>query len=186
MEINTLVDITGPTVEVRTRNGANASTWWPEICAGLANLSKTRTVLDGEACVLDELGRSDFTRMLERSRRRRWYRDAPPVVFIAFDILIDRGVDVRAEPLRHRKVLLAQALRKQRPNVLLCQHLPGEQAPDLYEAAVQLKLEGIVVKQLESPYVGGEPRTGHWVKIKRPGATPAQRFTRDTDLELGC
>ncbi len=64
--------------------------------------------------------------------------------------------------------------------------LPGEQAPDLYEAAVQLKLEGIVVKQLESPYVGGEPRTGHWVKIKRPGATPAQRFTRDTDLELGC
>jgi len=40
-----------------------------------------------------------------------------------------------------------------------------------------------VMKRIPSLYVGGEPRTGDWVKIKRPGATPPQRFDRG-DLSL--
>jgi bifunctional non-homologous end joining protein LigD len=54
--------------------------------------------------------------------------------------------------------------------------MPGSEAPALFAAAVQLNLEGVVMKRLDSPYVGG--RSADWVKIKRKGATPAGRFRR--------
>jgi bifunctional non-homologous end joining protein LigD len=172
------VEVIGARVEIRTRNGADATRWWPEVARGLAGLTKTRTVLDGEACVLDDLGRSDFESLHERSRRRGWYAGAPVVIFMAFDLLWLRGVDVRGEPLAQRKAQLAKLLAKPRDNVLLCQHVDGSHAPELYRMACELRLEGIVVKRLDSAYECGE-RSGAWVKVKRPGATPAERFTRD-------
>lgn len=177
-----MAQIDGPSVELRTRNGANATTWYPEIRAALAGLTKARTILDGEACVFDEIGRSDFEKTHARSRRRGWYAGADAVTFYVFDVLVHKGKDVRGLPLQERKGLLARLLGKPRSGLLLCQHLPGHQAPDLYRMAVELKLEGIVMKRLASTYTGGEPRTGDWIKIKRPGATPAGRFSRETAL----
>lgn len=177
-----MADIQGAQVELRTRGGSNATRWWPEVCAGLSGLTTTRTVLDGEVVVLDEWGRSDFPRMNERSRRRRWYPGADPVVFFVFDALIVRGKDVRQLPLKKRLAMVARLLAKERPSVRICKHVPGRFAPELFEKAKLLRLEGIVMKRLDSPYVGGEPRTDHWVKIKRRGATPAGKFTRDTAL----
>ena len=177
-----LAEVHGASVALRTRGGADATRWYPELVAALTGLTPTRTVLDGEVCVLDDLGRSDFERLHARSQRRGWYRGADAVVFIAFDVLVHRGRDVRGLALDVRLVLLARLLAKPPGGVLLCQHMPGEEAPRLFAAAVLLKLEGIVLKRLGSIYQGGEPRTGDWVKVKRPGATPAQRFTRDVDL----
>jgi ATP-dependent DNA ligase len=45
----------------------------------------------------------------------------------------------------------------------------------VYTAAVQLQLEGIVAKKLDAPYQPGV-RSRDWLKIKRPGAVPAERF----------
>jgi bifunctional non-homologous end joining protein LigD len=177
------VQVAGDQVEIRTRNGADATAWWPEIGAGLAGLTKSRTVLDGEAVVLDGIGRSDFERLHARSRRRRSHAGADAVTFVAFDVLVLRGRDVRALPLVERRAQLARLLASPRPDVLLSQAVPGEQAPQLYAMAVQLKLEGIVLKRLSSPYQCGQ-RSDDWVKVKRPGATPAQRFERG-DLSLG-
>jgi bifunctional non-homologous end joining protein LigD len=139
-------------------------------------------VLDGEVVVLDELGRSDFERLHARSHRRGWYEGADAVVYVAWDVLVHRGADVRGKPLEVRKALLTRLLAKARPSVLLSQHVDGLQAPELYRMACDLKLKGIVLKRLGSTYCGGEPRTGDWVKVKRPGATPAERFTRDAAL----
>ncbi len=177
-----LAETDGPVVRLRTRNGADATRWYPEL-QSLAGLGKRRTVLDGEVCVLDDLGRSDFDRLHARSRRRRWFPGADPVVYVVFDVLVHQGVDVRPLPLASRKALLKRLLAKPRASVMPCGHFPGTQAPQLYEAALQLKLEGIVMKRLDSPYVGGQTRTGDWVKVKPPGATPAQRFDRG-DLTL--
>lgn len=174
-----MAEVVGNTVALKTRNGAIATKWYPEVCAGLAGLTSTRTVLDGEACVFDELGRTDFEALHERSRRRRAVAGGPAVTFYVFDVLVLTGEDVRAEPLEWRKAQLQELLQDQRPGVLRCQHLPGDRAVELYRMAAQLKLEGIVIKTLNSPYVGGEPRTGYSVKVKRPGATPAKRFTRE-------
>ena len=78
-------------VQLATRNGADATKWFPEVAAGLGTLAGGPHILDGEVCVLDELGRSDCNRLQDRARRRRGYAGADPVVFCAFDLLAING-----------------------------------------------------------------------------------------------
>ncbi|MDM0117639.1 hypothetical protein QTI66_36650 [Variovorax sp. J22R133] len=51
---------------LRTRNGARATTWFPEIGQSLAKAPGGPHVTDGEVCFLDDLGRSDFEQLQER------------------------------------------------------------------------------------------------------------------------
>jgi bifunctional non-homologous end joining protein LigD len=162
-------------VELRTRNGADCAGWYPEVVQSLATLAGQH-ILDGEVCVLDELGRPDFERLQERSRRRRWYAGCDPVAFLVFDMLVHRGRDIRAWPVERRKAALQALLTPAPPAVLYVGHLE-DGGNRLYAQACALQLEGIVCKRLGSPYVGGE-RNGDWLKVKRPGAVPAERFRR--------
>ena len=52
---------------LRTRNGFDATRWFPEIVAGLAMVPGGPHVVDGELCVQDEIGRSDFDKLQERA-----------------------------------------------------------------------------------------------------------------------
>lgn len=45
------------------------------------------------------------------------------------------------------------------------------------EAVIPLKLEGLVAKRVDSVYQPGV-RSSDWVKVKRKGAIPAERFRR--------
>ena len=47
----------------------------------------------------------------------------------------------------------------------------------LYEQALALQLEGIVGKRLDSLYYPAV-RSSDWLKVKRPGAVPPERFRR--------
>ena len=66
-----LAECDGPKVRLQTRNGADATAWFPEITQGLAGLAGGRHVLDGEVCVLDDIGRSNFDRLHARAKRKR-------------------------------------------------------------------------------------------------------------------
>jgi len=165
-------------VQLRSRGGANATAWFPELTASLAKLKGGPYIFDGEVCVLDEQGRSDFNRLHDRARRRRWYEGADPVIYCIFDLLVDRGTDITAQPLKKRKAALARVLKKALPNVLLVGHFDGEHATTLFkQAVVPLGLEGLVAKRDDSPYLPGV-RTTAWVKVKRKGAVPPERFKR--------
>jgi len=59
----------GP-IKLRTRSGADATAWFPEVVKSLAKFRGGPCVLDGEICVLDQLGRSDFDAIRERVRKR--------------------------------------------------------------------------------------------------------------------
>lgn len=78
-------------VQLATRNGVDATNWFPEVVQGLASLAGGPHILDGEVCVLDDLGRSDFNRLQDRAGRRRWFHGCDPVVFCAFDLLARDG-----------------------------------------------------------------------------------------------
>src|SRR5687767_1272302 len=68
-----------------TRNGADYTQAFPEVAKSLAQLPGGPHILDGEVCVLDDQGYSDFMRLQERARRKRWYEGCDPVVYCVFD-----------------------------------------------------------------------------------------------------
>lgn len=169
-----LLATTGPEARLQTKGGADASKWFPEIVASLAALP-AGGIVDGEACVLDEIGRSDFDRLHARALRRRWTPGDDPVIFCVFDALAAGGRDLRGEPIEKRKAALHKILRHSIGGLLEMSSV--DDGAWLYEQALALKLEGVVGKRSGSLYQAGV-RSRDWVKVKRPGAVPPGRFRR--------
>jgi bifunctional non-homologous end joining protein LigD len=171
-----LAEFGNGSAELRTRNGADCTKWFPEIAESLASAKGGPHVADGEVCVLDDLGRSNFERLQDRARRRRWYEGADPVTYCVFDLLIEGGKDLTGLPLLKRKARMMKRMAEL-PSILPMTHVDAQHGQELFEMARQLKLEGLVAKRADSVYKPGV-RTSDWVKIKRAGAIPAERFKR--------
>jgi len=119
-------------------------------------------VFDGELVVLDDADRPRFNKLLFGDRRP---------TYVAFDLLIADGVDLRPLPLRDRKARLAQIAERAEGWIALTNGVVGE-GRALYRAVVDADLEGIVAKKLTDPY---NPQRTRWHKIlnrdysQRPG-----------------
>lgn len=165
----------GEPTELHTKNGNDCTAWYPEVAMALAKVGGGPHVLDGEACVLDELGRSNFDCLHARAAHRRWYAGCDPVTFCAFDLLFENGRNIMGLPLVERKARLERLLVGV-PGVLVVRDLPAE--ADLFNHAVEpLLLQGFVAKRRVSIYTPGV-RSRDWLKIKRKGAVPPERFGR--------
>jgi bifunctional non-homologous end joining protein LigD len=86
------------------------------------------------------------------------------VQLYAFDILALDGEDLRALPLSLRKTNLARLLARRPNGIFVAPFEQGEIGPDLFRAACDLGLEGLVSKRRDRPYRAG--RTPDWVKVK--------------------
>jgi bifunctional non-homologous end joining protein LigD len=170
-----LAEVRNGTAQLKSRNGSNMTAWFPEVVRALATL-KGSHIFDGEIAVLDEVGRSDFNRLQDRAKRRRYVPGADRVAFIAFDLLAYSGKSILEWPLTDRKAALQRVLTPAPPSCLFLDHARGD-GEWLYQTAVTLELEGIVAKKADSVYQPGV-RSNDWLKIKRPGAVPAERFKR--------
>jgi bifunctional non-homologous end joining protein LigD len=165
----------GASVQLRTKNGTDCTAWYPEVSLALDKLPGGPHVLDGEACVLDDLGRSNFSRLHARAAHRSWYPGCDPVTFCVFDLLFHEGRSIMGLPLMERKARLVRLLAGV-AGVLVVGDMPAE--ADLFGQAVEpLLLEGFVAKRRASIYTPGV-RSPDWLKIKRAGAVPPQRFRR--------
>ncbi|WP_395345240.1 hypothetical protein [Variovorax sp. UC122_21] len=87
--------------------------------------------------MLDARGNSDFGRLQGRAEQRRLYAGADPVVFCAFDLLVDRNVDITEQPLAKRKAALAALLRKSPSSVLYVGHRTPSQVKRGLEKALR-------------------------------------------------
>lgn len=108
------------TPQLKTKGGADATSWFPEIAAALATLP-AGSILDGEVCVLDDIGRSDFERLQTRARRRGLRPGDDTVVYCVFDLLVNRGRDLRELPVEKRKAALRKLLAGESPGLLYVQ-----------------------------------------------------------------
>jgi bifunctional non-homologous end joining protein LigD len=163
-------------VQLASRQGTDCTAWFPEVAQGLGKLAGGPHILDGEVCVLDDLGRSDFNRLQDRARRRCFYPDCDAVTYCAFDLLARDGRSLIALPVQERKRQLAELLSPAPPSVLYVGHFDAEHGRALFEQAVhQLRLEGLVAKRLGSLYRPGE-RSADWIKVKRAGWMVGRRW----------
>jgi bifunctional non-homologous end joining protein LigD len=86
------------------------------------------------------------------------------VQLYVFDVLALDGDDLRPLPLSLRKTNLARLLARRPDGIFAAPFEPGEIGPDLFLAACNMGLEGLVSKRRDRPYQAG--RSKHWVKIK--------------------
>jgi len=142
-------------VRLKTRGGIDCTAWFPEIVKALGRYSGGTFVVDGEVCVLDELGRSHFDRLQDRARRKCHYPECDPVVYCMFDLLV-AGESLTELPLALRKALLTKFFTPKPTHGLLVVESVPDAGLELYAAAVQLQLEGLTAKRADSPYVMGE------------------------------
>lgn len=158
---------TGPNVRMKSRGGIDVTAWFPEVAKTLSRMP-AGSVLDGEVCVLDGLGRTDFNRVHTQARRRGLYGRSDPVVYCVFDVLVFRGIDMMEDPLEDRKDALAQGMRNHTDSLL---HVTGtEDGHELFQRAQDMGLEGIVAKRMGSLYtMGRETPYSEWLIIKCSG-----------------
>jgi ATP-dependent DNA ligase len=147
----------GKRVRMFSRNGYDWSGRYPRIAEAALRHRSTLFVLDGEAVLLGVDGISDFNGLHSRKLDEE-------VQLYAFDILVGEGEDMRELPLRVRKNNLARLLRRRVDGIQVAPFEHGEIGPDLFRAACNMRLEGIVSKHRDRPYRAGPCK--HWIKVK--------------------
>lgn len=127
------------------------------------------TILDGEAVFFDEQDLPDFRftaaclGCASGKAATRQLLTGKHLSYVAFDLLYLRGLDLRREPLVHRRQLIEMLVK-----VLDSRHirLVETAIPSTEQHAAFLSQygEGSVVKKLSSPYRAG--KSGYWLKWK--------------------
>jgi bifunctional non-homologous end joining protein LigD len=138
----------GDRIRLVTKGGYNWTDRYPWIVEAARKIRQKRFVLDGEAVILGVDGISDFDALHSR-------KHDDEVQFCAFDILVEGGDDLRKLPLSMRKANLERLLARRPEGVFVNPFERGEIGPDLFQAACNMGLEGLVSKRRDRPYRAG-------------------------------
>jgi bifunctional non-homologous end joining protein LigD len=159
-------------VRLASRSQNDLTAQFPELGSLPQFVKAERAILDGEIVALDDEGRPSFSLMQQRTgfqpgKRRLARREGVPVIYYAFDLLYLDGFDLRRVALEQRKQLLQERIvagaAGERGVIHFSDHY-FEKGLDLFAAAKQRGLEGIVAKKRGSAYQ--EKRSSDWLKIK--------------------
>ena len=150
-------------VRILTRGGHDWTDRFPAIAEAAKKLGVGTAILDGEAVVMDQKGRSDFGALQRSLGGRGGKRVSTEAVFFAFDLLYFDGHLLTNAELSVRRHLLTDFLDGTTGAIQLSEEVDGNGA-ELLKAACSHGLEGIIAKNRDSKYRPG--RTGDWLKIK--------------------
>ncbi len=155
--------IDGGQARAFTRNGYDWTGKYPGVVRAAEDLWCASAIIDGEVIIQDEQGRSDFGSFKSAMETR-----PEELVFMAFDLLSLNGGDLRSKPLIERRQSLQELLGTNDPSCCIhfSDHVVGSGA-DLFLAADQMGLEGIVSKRITSRYRSGPTKS--WLKVKSFG-----------------
>jgi bifunctional non-homologous end joining protein LigD len=151
------VERDGNRVRLITRGGYDWTKRFPWIAEAALKNRRSQFVIDGEAVILSINGMSDFSALHSRKQNHE-------VQLCAFDVLAMDGEDLRSLPLSTRKTNLDRLLRGRPDGIFINPFESGAIGPDLFRAACDMGLEGLVSKRSDRPYRGG--RSPHWIKVK--------------------
>lgn len=151
----------GGKVALVTRGGHDWQAKMPALVEELASLGLESSCLDGEIVVLGENGNPDFN-VLQNAFDRRQGTDR--IVYFVFDAPFFQGHDLREVPLRDRRELLKAFFDKRATDrIRFSADFPADPA-SILKSACQMKLEGVIAKRADAPYVSRRSET--WLKLK--------------------
>jgi bifunctional non-homologous end joining protein LigD len=162
----------GSRVHLYSRNAIDRTDRFFDVAAAMSTLQPSTLLLDGEVSVFDREGVSRFQLLQNLGEGKS--------VFAVFDCLYKDGQDLRRRPLSERRVALEESLglnklanksrNKSTKNklglnqVIVPSSRLASDGLQAYRLAIQRKFEGLVAKDLSSPYVEG--RSNFWLKVK--------------------
>ncbi len=157
----------GSRVRLYSRNAIDRTERFSEVAAAVSTLRPSTLLLDGEVSVFDRQGVSRFQLLQNLG--------AGKSVFAVFDCLYKDGQDLRRRPLSDRRVALEESLaptklasrtRSKAPQnkLIVPSSRLASDGLEAYRLAIQRKFEGLVAKDISSPYVEG--RSSFWLKVK--------------------
>ncbi|MEI6690408.1 MAG: ATP-dependent DNA ligase [bacterium] len=166
-------------IRVFSRGLENITTMFPEIVGAAKELYQKigAFVLDGEAIGVANDG--SFLPFQETMTRKRKYgideqSTSTPLQVVVFDVLYAKGSDCLHSDYVTRRDILAKMIAGGKREVLVLakseQVTSATKMQQLFDEAMSLGLEGILVKKLDSEYRAGA-RDFAWVKYKRAHET---------------
>ena len=150
---------------LQSRNLRDITLEFPQLADLARFFAVGEAVVDGEITAW-EGGRPSFSAL--QGRRGQ-------VTYVVFDMLARAGEALLDRPLEERRRCLEEALvypdghepgaaPTARPLVILSPAIPT-QGRELFAAAARLGLEGVMAKEVGSPYLPGQ-RSRYWLKVK--------------------
>jgi len=168
-------------VELFSRRLENITHHYPDIVKEIGNsLRVNEAILEGEVVAVNPqtLEFLPFQELMHRRRKHKVQEamEGYPVVVNIFDVLFVDGFDKTSLPYSQRRELLEKITRrlKESNNIAydMIRLVPqtvvkdSEQVERFISSAIESGCEGLMIKQLTSPYRAGA-REYFWVKLKR-------------------
>jgi len=149
-------------IKMLTRGQLDWANKFKPLVADVEQLNLNETILDGELVAIDENKSSNFQQLQNAIHSQH----TENLIYYVFDILYYEGYDLRALPLIERKKILKALLPKTDLAIQYSDHIIGN-GQTVYEKACDLSYEGIISKEIQSPYL--QKRTKNWLKVKCMG-----------------
>jgi bifunctional non-homologous end joining protein LigD len=144
----------GSRVRLYSRNAIDRTDRFADVAAAMSTLRPSTLLLDGEVSVFDPEGVSRFQLLQNLG--------AGKSIFAVFDCLYRDGKDLRRQPLSERRIALEDSARRNK--VIVPSTRLAANGLEAYRLATERQFEGLVAKDLSSPYVEG--RSIYWLKVK--------------------
>jgi len=145
----------GDTVQLLSRNSIDRTERFSPVAAAIQKLPSRTLLLDGEVVVFDGKRVSRF-QLLQRGKSE--------FVYAVFDCLYQNGQSFMREPLSSRRPTMEAAIAADSSSVLIPSGTLAADGLQAYRVAKRKGFEGLVAKDLASPYVEG--RSNKWLKVK--------------------
>ena len=163
----------GDRVELFSRRLERTTDMFPEIVEAVRkNVKAKDAILEGEALAYNESAGEfyPFQYTIQRKRKHGIAEKAEemPLRLFCFDVLYVDGTDYTVKPYSERRKAL-EKLVKEGPSISLSEISLIDNAKELskyFARAVERGMEGLMVKDLNAPYIAGA-RKYAWIKLKR-------------------
>ncbi|MEJ6949725.1 ATP-dependent DNA ligase [Natronospora cellulosivora (SeqCode)] len=144
---------------LQSRNKNSLTKYYPEKKYIINNIYCKNAILDGELCFLEEDGKSNFSKL---QKNIRYSKKKQSLSLVFWDLISYNDKDLSSLALIERKKQLKSIVKENR--FLLISPFIKKWGVKLYQEAEKENLEGIVAKEINSPYEF--KRSKKWLKIK--------------------
>lgn len=134
---------------------------FPKIVGEIQKLPYDNLIIDGELTFFRG-NKSEFLTALAKPETKSNYSNS----LMLFDILQRENQDLTSHPLSHRLKLLDSSIPKSNKYLkIIPTYTQPQQFPQIFNKIIESGGEGVVLKDINSPYI--QDSRAHWFKVKK-------------------